>query len=152
MADGARASTRSTWPRKRKFDQDMQRETLKRSRAWPGLELITPSCSTLVVILADAVPSAPGPPQSKRKKINRYRRTPSCPHRRPTPPIKKRRSGDEYYPVLRARCFVRALDKGRMTELQLGQELAKIALEAESLPRYGDDEEYYDETAPGGYR
>ena len=35
-----------------------------------------------------------------------------------------------------------------MTELELGQELAKIALEAESLPRYGDDEEYYDETAP----
>ena len=35
-----------------------------------------------------------------------------------------------------------------MTELQLGQQLAKLALEAESLPRYGDDEEYYDETAP----
>ena len=58
------------------------------------------------------------------------------------------REWDDYYRYCARGALFQALDRGRMSELQLGQELAKIALEAESLPRYGDDEEYYDETAP----
>ena len=87
-------------------------------------------------------------PQKGRRKLFNYRRTPSCPRHPVTLLISEARERDDYYRYCARGALFKPWTRGRMTELEIGQELAKIALEAESLPRYGDDEEYYDETAP----
>ena len=134
VADRAKGLYEEHLATQRKFDQDMQRETLSKK---PGGMAGPRADHALMFHLggntgADAVPSAPGTATVKRKKINRYRRTPSCPHRRPTLPTKKRREWDDYYRYCARGALFKAPRQGRMTELELGQELAKIAFEAES--------------------
>ena len=149
VADRSRGLYEEHLATQRKFDQDMQRETLSKKPGMAGPR----ADHALMFHLggntdADAVPSAPGTAPLKKKEDKPLPEDAIVPPPPSYATDQEAKEWDDYYRYCARGALFKALDKGRMTELELGQELAKIALEAESLPRYGDDEEYYDETAP----
>ena len=145
VADRAKGLYEEHLATQRKFDTEMQRETLSKK---PGLRVDHSLMFHLGGNNDEDIPAAPGTAQTKKKEVVQLPEDAVVPPPPSYATESEAREWDDYYRYCARGALFQALDRGRMSELQLGQELAKIALEAESLPRYGDDEEYYDETAP----
>lgn len=134
----------------RKFDLELQRETLKGK---PGMATTPRADHSLMFHLGANQESddvqATTPTKGKVKKDALQLPEDAVV---PPPPAyaseSEAKEWDDYYRYCARGALFKALDKGRMTELELGQKLAQLALEADALPRYGNEDDYYDETSP----